>query len=237
MNFVSDELGRPGKLGPHSRARGPLSAPARARHWQAGPRGQRPETGEAETRELRRARARRRRARSANRTPPRVLRHPVRRLVLVERMGMGWKRLVTASGGRWCPVAAHRRRWGYTVRSRLGTSFTEARRIHFARKGGWRETRSTPTTVRSHGGLRRPLGGGEESNAAHLESNCWLRWVREMEGGEAEGVARSGGLRCGGERARARRRGAAMAAQFSLCRSRMREGEELGQLWCGVATL
>jgi hypothetical protein len=34
-----------------------------------------------------------------------------------------------------------------------------------------------------------------------------------------------------------RRRGAAMAAQFSLCRSRMREGEELGQLWCGVATL
>jgi hypothetical protein len=34
-----------------------------------------------------------------------------------------------------------------------------------------------------------------------------------------------------------RRRGAAMAAPFSLCRSRMREEEELGRLWCGVATL
>jgi hypothetical protein len=34
---------------------------------------------------------------------------------------------------------------------------------------------------------------GEESNAAHLESNHGLRWVKGMEGGEAEGMARSGG--------------------------------------------
>jgi hypothetical protein len=91
------------------------------------------------------------------------------------------------------------------VRSRLGASFTEARRFHFAKKGGRRETRSTPTTVRSHGGLRRPLGDGEEGNAAHLESNHGLRWVKEMEGGEAKRLARSGERWCGGECARARR--------------------------------
>jgi hypothetical protein len=111
------------------------------------------------------------------------------------------------------------------VRSRLGTSFTEARRIHFARKGGWRETRSTPTTVRSHGGLRRPLGDGEESNAAHLESNRGLRWVKGMEGGEAEGLARSGERRCSGECARARRSGGDNGGSVSPLCNRTREGE------------
>jgi hypothetical protein len=101
MNFVSDELGRPGKLGPRlARARPARPSRPRLATDRRAPAVRDRGTGEAETRELRRARARRRRARSANRTPPRVLRHPVRRLVLVERMGMGWKGLVTASGGR-----------------------------------------------------------------------------------------------------------------------------------------
>jgi hypothetical protein len=79
------------------------------------------------------------------------------------------------------------------VLARLGTSFTEARRSYLDRKGGWRETRGTPATVRFHGGLRRPLGNGEGNNVAHLESNHGRRWVEEMEGGEAEEMARSSG--------------------------------------------
>jgi hypothetical protein len=61
--------------------------------------------------------------------------------------------------------------------------------------------------------------------------------VEDGGGYKAEQWTSFGGLRCGGERARARRSGAAMAAQFSPCRSRMREGEEMGQLRCGVAAL
>jgi hypothetical protein len=63
-----------------------------------------------------------------------------------------------------------------------------------------------PATVRSHGGLRRPLGCGEEDNAAHLGFNRWLQWVKGMEGGEAEVMASANGRWCGVARAGARRR-------------------------------